>query len=120
MIITNVNAGPKASYSASGTNLTVGTVTVDLQARQSDEQKVLYICLDNQLKTMAEGIGAWYVAIVVIPPKQYDLVDSGQQDANGNSVMTRVDRSLDMANVELRLWGLPEGYGQEESVGGDN
>lgn len=119
MIITNINAGAKASFSASGTSLTIGTVTIDLQARQAEEQKVIDICLDNQLKTMAEGLGAWYVAHVIIPPIQKHTVDSGQQDSNGNEIFTEESLPLNMDDVEIRLWGLPQNYGQT-TEGGTN
>lgn len=113
MIITNVNDGQKAEYSLSKTKLTVGDVTIDLQERQTDSEKVIFISLDNNLKTFAEGIGAWYVATIIIPPKQYNLVNTGNQDQNGNESMKKVERPLNVDNVELRLWGLPENYGQE-------
>ncbi|NMH83256.1 AAA family ATPase [Heyndrickxia coagulans] len=112
MIITNVNDGQKVPYSVSGTLLTVGDVTIDLQARQTSEQRVIDICLDNQLKTMAEGLGAWYVANIIIPPKQKELINTGRQDEHENEIMEEVERPLDMNGVELRLWGLPANYGQ--------
>nr|WP_211161901.1 AAA family ATPase [Heyndrickxia coagulans] len=92
--------------------LTVGDVTIDLQARQTSEQRVIDICLDNQLKTMAEGLGAWYVANIIIPPKQKELINTGRQDEHENEIMEEVERPLDMNGVELRLWGLPANYGQ--------
>lgn len=115
MIITNVNDGQKAEYSLSGTKLTVGDVTIDLQERQTDSEKVIFISLDNNLKTFAEGIGAWYVATIIIPPKQYNLVNTGNQDQNGNEIMEKVERPLNVADVELRLWSLPENYGQDQT-----
>lgn len=108
MIISEVSQGPKAPYSVSGTVLTVGTVTIDLQARQQAVQNVVNICLDNQLQTMAEGLGAWYVANVVIPPRQRQLVSTGELDGEGKDITEEVELPLDMTKVELRLWGLPE------------
>lgn len=113
MIISEVSQGPKAPYSASGTVLTVGTVTIDLQALQQSIQNVINICLDNQLETMAVGLGAWYVATIVIPPRQRQLVPTGELDGEENEVMTEIELPLDMSQVELRLWGLPEEYAQE-------
>lgn len=113
MIISEVSQGPKAAYSVSGTVLTVGTVTIDLQARQQSVQNVVNICLDNRLETMGVGLGAWYVATVVIPPRQRQLVPTGELDENESEIMTEVELPLDMNRVELRLWGLPEEYSPE-------
>lgn len=109
MIISEVSQGPKAQYSVSGTVLTVGTVTIDLQARQQSIQNVIDICLDNRLETMAEGLGAWYVATIVIPPRLRQLVPTGETNEEGNDIMVEEDLPLDMNRVELRLWGLPQG-----------
>ena len=111
MIITEINEGKKASYKLEGKVLTVGDqVSINLQDRQSDTQKVIDICLDNQLQTMKEGIGAWYVATIVIPPKQRELVPSGEKDEEGNDILIERERELDTNLVELRLWALPAGY----------
>ncbi|GEA17482.1 AAA family ATPase [Moorella sp. E306M] len=107
MIITHLNEGPKAEYSLNGTVLTVHGVSVDLAARQRDVQTVIDISLGSDFATAAEGTGAWYVATIVIPPREYDLVDTGQVDENGNPVMTPEPKPLDMNKVELRLWALP-------------
>lgn len=117
MIITEINQGPKATYSLQGKVLTIGgQVSIDLQERQSDVQKVIDICLDNQLQTMRESIGAWYVATIIIPPKQRELVPSGEVDEEGNDIYIERDRELDINKVELRLWSLPAGYSQNESA----
>ena len=80
-----------------------GQVSIDLQEIQSDVQKVIDICLDNQLQTMREGIGAWYVATIIIPPREYRLAK------NDNGETSIVPTSLDVSKVEIRLWALPEG-----------
>ncbi|WP_018749866.1 hypothetical protein [Paenibacillus sanguinis] len=110
MIISEVSQGQKAPYSVLGTALTVGTVTIDLQERQQSIQNVINICLDNQLQTMGVGLGAWYVATVIIPPRQRQLIPTGELDEEEKEVMTEIELPLDMNRVELRLWGLPEEY----------
>lgn len=117
MILTNLNDGPKATYSLSGTKLTVEGVTVDLATRQTDVQQTINISLANDLTTAAEGVGSWYIATIVIPPKSYDVVDTGTKDAQGNEIMTVEAQPLDMSKVELRLWALPQGFGQATSQG---
>lgn len=123
MIITNVNSGQKAGYSLSGTNLTIGgEVKVDLQERQQTVERVIDVCLDNQLETIREGLGAWYVAIIIIPPKKYRLQPSGEQDENGDDIMEEVELPVDTSQVELRLWGLPPQYfdNKESEIDGED
>lgn len=108
MIITHLIEGPKADYSVNGTVLTVHGVAIDLAARQRDVQTVIDVSLSSDLATVVEGVGAWYVATIVVPPQEYDLVDSGQTDENGNPVMILQALPLDMSKVELRLWALPK------------
>lgn len=110
MIITEINEGKKANYKLEDKVLTIGDqVSINLQDRQSDTQKVIDICLDNQLQTMREGLGAWYVATIIIPPKQRELVPSGEE---GNDILIERERELDTSLVEFRLWALPVGYGE--------
>jgi hypothetical protein len=111
VIISEVNSGKKADYSLSGTVLTVEGVAIDLQDRQDSVQKVIDISLDGNMKAR-EGVGAWYVATVILPAKQRELYDTGELDENENQVMAERDLPLDMSKVELRLWGLPENYSQ--------
>jgi hypothetical protein len=119
MIISEVSRGQKAPYSVSGTELTVGTVKIDLQQRQRSVQNVIDICLDNQLQTMREGLGAWYVATIVIPPRKWKMVSTGEADEEGNEVMVEEELPLDMSSVQLRLWGLPQEYDADAVIGDD-
>jgi len=117
LIKSNVNNGKKASHSINGTVLAVEDVSIDLQQRQGDNEKVIDVCLDNQLQTMREGLGAWYVATVVVPPKQTEIYDTGETDENGDAIYDERVLPLDMSKVELRLWGLPEEYGKTNLEG---
>lgn len=115
MILTYANDGQYTSYSLSGAILTVGDVSVDLQAKQKSNERVLDICLDRQLESMREGLGAWYVANVIIPGKKYALQPTGEKDESGNDVMEEVEIPVDPSLVELRLWGLPPQYFQKQT-----
>lgn len=113
MIVTDVNTGPKAGYSVSGTDLTVsvpnvGDIVLDLQAKQGQVQESVDISLDRSYSRLVEGIGSWYVASIEVPPAETELYDTGEVDENGDPVMAERDLPLDMAKVKLRLWGLPE------------
>ena len=116
MIITYVNEGEKAKVGLSGTTLKIGgQVSIDLASKQKDVQHVVDVCLDNQLETMREGLGAWYVATIVIPARQYEFIPDGE-DEDGEMQYKRVKRALDLSTIELRLWALPESYGQTNEV----
>jgi len=116
MIISHASDGQKANYSLSGSVLTVGDVVIDLQERQRTNERVIDICLDNQLQTMREGLSAWYVANVIIPPKRYSLQPSGEKDEEGNDLMEEVELPVDTSQVELRLWGLPPQYFENQTT----
>lgn len=102
MIITHLNSGRKAEFTLEGTTLNIGSLSLNLQERQGDVQRVIDICLDTTYATVQEGVGAWYVATIIIPPREYQLVKN-----NGETSI--VPMSLDMSKVEIRLWALPEG-----------
>ncbi len=111
MIVRSVNSGPKAGYSVSGTELTVnvpdvGSLTVDLQEKQQDNKRTLDFSLDKDYDRVAEGVGSWYVATVVVPAAEKELQDTGQVDEEENPIMEEVALPLDMDKVELHLWGL--------------
>lgn len=113
MIIQNVNAGPKAICGISGTVLTVDvpgvdSLAIDLQPKQTDVLTKIDISLGRDYMKLAEGVGSWYVAHVTIPPKEKELYQTDQLDADGNPVMTLVTMPLDMNSVVVHLWGLPE------------
>jgi len=121
MIVTHVNTGPKASYSLHGTELTIsvpniGSITVDLQAKQEQVQKVIDISLDHSFTRLVEGVGSWYVATIEIPPIATELFDTGDVDENGNPVMAQRELPLDTSKVKVHLWGLPENISNPKEV----
>lgn len=103
MIITHLNSGRKAEFTLEGTKLNIGNLSIDLQERQGDTQRVIDICFDATYATIQEGVGAWYIATIIIPPREYQLVE------NDNGETSIVPTSLDVSKVEIRLWALPEG-----------
>lgn len=103
MIVTHLNSGRKAEFTVDGTVLTIGSLSIDLAERQTDVQRIIDVCLDNGYTTIQEGVGAWYVATIIIPPREYQLV---KNDDDETSI---VPTSLDVSKVEIRLWALPEG-----------
>ncbi len=105
MRVIHLNEGPKAEFSLNGTVLTVQGVQIDLAARQRDTQVVIDVSLGRDLQTAADGVGAWYLATIVIPPRTYKLVDTTGPD--GQPAQELQALPLDLDQVELRLWALP-------------
>lgn len=103
MIISHLNNGRKVEFTLDGTTLNIGSLSIDLQERQDDVQRVIDVCLDTTYTTVQEGVGAWYVATIIIPPREYQLVK------NDNGETNIVPMSLNISKVEIRLWALPEG-----------
>ncbi|WPZ18928.1 AAA family ATPase [Geobacillus subterraneus] len=113
MIVTEVNSGPKAAYALTGTVLTlsvpeVGSVSVDLAEGQQELQRLIDISLDRGYQRLAEGIGAWTVATIVIPPIESEVYETDEVDPETGQPIVGVRRlPLDMSKVQLHLWGLP-------------
>lgn len=113
MIVQDVNTGEKADYVLDGTNLLVevpeiGSLDIDLAQKQRETSRTINISLDRNFERLAEGVGAWYIANIKIPGIEYEVVDTGEVDEDGNPVMEKNRLPLDTSKVELHLWGFPE------------
>lgn len=104
MIIQKVAAGETVAFSLqNGVLRFENQVEIDLAARQGNIDRTIDVCLDNSLETMREGLGAWYVATIIVPARQQEYVENDE----GGEV---VDLPLDMKKVVLNLWPLPQVY----------
>lgn len=110
MIIVEKNEGEKIPYVVEGTKLTLNDMlTIDLRKYQRDEERIIDISLDeNDILQM--GLGRWYIANIIIPPKTYKMVDTGTKDDKENEIYERVAEPLNMDEVTLILWALPYNY----------
>lgn len=113
MLMFSVNSGIKAGCSLDGNSLDifvpgVGSLNIDLQEKQKENRRTINISLDRNYERLAEGVGSWYVANIIIPGVDYELVDTGEVDENGIPIMEKTALPLDTSKVELHLWGLPE------------
>jgi hypothetical protein len=103
MNIVEKNEGTKIHVTINGTKVTFDDMlSIDLKRYQKDEERVIDLSLDND-DNLQMGLGKWYVANIIIPPKEYDYV----QDAE---TFERVEKPLDMEKVSLVLWALPTNY----------
>ncbi len=106
MIIVEIQPEPHVSYSLNGTELTIGgIIVIDLEEEQEDTQNIIDVC--EQDGELIVGLGNAYVATIVIPSAQYELVDTEEVDEYGNPVYIYVKKPLDTETVTLYLWQYP-------------
>ena len=113
MIISNVAAGETAAFSMQAGVLKIeGQVEIPLAERQEENERVIDVCLDNDLLRVREGLGSWYVATVIIPAREHEYVESEVEGEAGELVVL----PLDTKKVKLVLWPLPQVYLDSKSV----
>lgn len=110
IIVVEKNEGEKIAYEVSGTKITFGDdeLMVNLKTRERDEVVTLDICKDTQ-DGLTVGINTEareYVAQITIPAREYEIVDTGEQDEDGNPITQRNPVAFDMKKCTLTLWAL--------------
>ncbi len=101
MIITELQPGPFIDWSLDGSMLSIGDIVLDLEEEQQDSQTIINICEKNG--ELIKGLGDVYVAVVVIPPTQYQSVEAGI-DEEGNPIYENEKLPIDTESVQLILW----------------
>ena len=104
------NAGEKIAYEVSGTKIIFGDdeLMVNLKSRERDEEVTLDICKDTQdgLTVGVNTEAREYVAQVTSPAREDEIVDTGEQDEDGNPIMEHTALPFDMKKCTLTLWAL--------------
>lgn len=113
MKVQHVNTGKKATYRVKGTTLeltvpNVEPISIDLSAEQTDVATVVDVSLDSDFTKLEKGVGNWYVASIKIPAAEVDLEPTGEVDEEGYDILEEVKVPLNMRDVTLCLWGIPE------------
>lgn len=110
IIVVEKNEGEKIAYEVSGTKIIFGEdeLMVNIKSRERDEEVTLDICKDTQdgLTVGVNTEAREYVAQVTIPARGYEIVDTGEQDEDGNPIMERKALPFDMKKCTLILWAL--------------
>lgn len=110
MKIEEKNDGQKINYSVNENVIVFDdTISVNVTKYQRDTENTIDLCIDKDME-LTTGLGKWYAANIIIPPKKYNMVDTGIEDENGNSIYERVADPLNMDDVTLILWALPINY----------
>ena len=121
MVIKEISPGQKAPCGNEGALIFVGSgenlVMIDATQRQSDQEEVIDIYQDD-MGTLVEGEkNLWYAATIVIPPLQYQIVDTGQVNDQEQPILAKEQLPLDLDAVTVVLWPLKKPLNDE---GGEN
>ena len=121
MRIQHVNTGKKAKYKVSRTLLQLAVegaepITLDLDGELRDVAAVVDVSLNQGFTKLERGVGNWYVASVKIPAREYDLVDTGEVDEEGWPIYQEEALGVNMRDVVLCLWGVPENVGVDATA----
>jgi len=109
--VVEVNEGAKIPYEVSATKITFGEdeeLTVNCKSRERDYEVTLDICKDTEdgLTVGVNTSAREYVAQVTIPARGYEVVETGEEDEDGNPVTERKPLPFDMKKCTLTLWAL--------------
>lgn len=100
------NVGPKIEWAQSNTKLIFGDDDLSLNCakRQREQDIEVDICFDSE-KNLVIGTSQAesYVAQILIPGFKYEEVET---EVEGETVVTRVQKDLDMSEVVLTLWAI--------------
>jgi hypothetical protein len=108
MQIEYVQDGPYAEVSFEDSVLRVAGISIDLDARQADAQVIIDITKrDGQIAEGISGQDGSYVASVILPPKEYEEIETGETEEDGSPKIERRALPLDVNKAVLKLWQLP-------------
>jgi hypothetical protein len=106
MIVEYRGNPPFYSYNLDGTVLKINGNLYDLETLRSDEEKIIDIYDEDKN----------YVANIIIPPNEYELLEINEQDEFGNPVFEKVLKPININKVKLTIWGKIENKKIEKEV----
>jgi|32_taG_2_1085360.scaffolds.fasta_scaffold00307_33 hypothetical protein len=104
MQIKTIGQGPHPDFSISGSIVTVAGIEIDAEARQSEAQSVIDI---RQSAGIAhEGGNGYQLATIVIPPRDYELIEAEGEPTEGEEGESteRHALPLDTRRVAVTIW----------------
>lgn len=87
-------APPYPDVDRSGTTLTIDGQSFDLAAMQQDSERI---------ENIRDERGR-FLANIIIPPRSYEEVDTGETDEDGMAIYELQAQPLNVARVRLVLW----------------
>lgn len=103
MRITTKGPGPHPEIATNGTELSVGSLTLDAAERQGDRAQVIDIRCDGEGQ-LSEGGGGRNVASIHIPPMRHEEVETGETGEDGEPEIERRAIELNGQDVRVTLW----------------
>lgn len=108
MKITNLKEKTLATVEVDGDNVKITfagkTKEIDIAEYQEDNVKNIDIVEENGDWGIGKvGIGCRYIASIIIPAKEYKMIDTGSKDLEGNPVFERVQME-NLEKTEIRLY----------------
>lgn len=97
--------GEFPSYSLNGAILEINEKNYDLVSLQADEQSIIDVIKDDR-----------FVANIIIPPAKYEEIESDEEDEEGNKIVKRIKKPLDVESVTLNLWKFEKEIIKEEEL----
>jgi hypothetical protein len=125
MIIEKIDPAREAfgDYALEEAVLTVGGVSIDLEAEQGEQEAVITFSNHNGVIHRGMMPCGEYVADVIIPPRKYETVevedDRGEDggDEGPGTHTESVPVALELDSVILRLWPVTaQGENEEQGV----
>ena len=80
---------------------------LDLSAYQGEAFR-LYLEADGSLSTELFRDHYWLLAEAVLPERRYEMVPSGQVDENGQPLTVLQEVPLDLGEIQITVFPLPE------------
>lgn len=99
------NNGEFPSFSLNGAILEINEQSYDLVSFQADEQNIIDVIKDDR-----------FVANIIIPPAKYEEIESDEEDEEGNKIVKRIKKPLDVESVTLNLWKIEKEIKKEEEL----
>ncbi|MDI3480777.1 MAG: hypothetical protein PWQ97_432 [Tepidanaerobacteraceae bacterium] len=93
------------NFQCGGLNVT--GKTLDLTQFQGGPFR-LYVDKDGSLSTELYKDHFWLIAEAFLPEKQYDNIQTGRFDENGQPISEMVERPLNLDEVDIVVFPLPE------------
>lgn len=109
VIVVEKNQGEKIPYEVSGTKVIFNDeLMVNCKSRERDYEVTLDICKDKTdgLTVGVNTTSTEYVAQITIPAREYEVVETGETDEQGNMITERNPVPFSMEKCTLTLWAL--------------
>lgn len=98
---------PVSDFGVSGTTITIAGTNIDCAALQADSQVLVNVAKDRSGAILVNPAnGGTCLAILRIPPKQYQEIPGEPAEQDGEPIIVRQELPLDPNAIEVELWPI--------------